>query len=95
MVSYQHGVSPFGTAYHLPPAGGGTITRGRSPANPHTEGVSNGEAAPLFLYDSRETRFFRHLERRYVSVWETDGKRFDDTLSREISHLNVSWAIAE
>ena len=50
---------------------------------------------PFFLYDSRETRFFRHLERRYVSVWETDGKRFDDTLSREISHLNASWAIAE
>ena len=33
-------LSPFGTAYHLPPASGGTITGGRSPVNPHTEGVS-------------------------------------------------------
>ena len=35
-------------------------------------------------------RLFCHLERGCVPVWETDGRRFDDTLSREISCLNAS-----
>ena len=52
-----------------------------NPLNPHTEGVSTG------------ARQHRHLERRYVPVWETDGNRSDDTLSREISHSNAARTI--
>ena len=37
--------------------------------------------------DGRGARQHRHLERRYVPVWETDGDRSDDTLSREISRV--------
>ena len=37
--------------------------------------------------DGRGARQHRHLERRYVPVWETDGNRSDDTLSREISRV--------
>ena len=37
----------------------------------------------------------RHLERSCMSVWETDGKRSYDALSREISHPNASWTIEE
>ena len=43
--------------------------------------------------DGRGARQHRHLERRYVPVWETDGNRSDDTLSREISHSNAARTI--
>ena len=42
---------------------------------------------------SNAARQYRHLERRYVPLWETDGKRFDDTLSREISRRNAARTI--
>ena len=43
--------------------------------------------------DGRGARQHRHLERRYVPVWETDGNRSHDTLSREISHSNAARTI--
>ena len=43
--------------------------------------------------DERGARQHRHLERRYVPVWETDGNRSHDTLSREISHRNAARTI--
>ena len=49
--------------------------------NLHTAGVSNA------------ARQHRHLERSRMLLWETDGKRFDDTLSREISHRNAARTI--
>ena len=51
------------------------------PLNLHTEGVSNG------------ARRHRHLERGCVPLWETDGNRSHDTLSREISHRNAARTI--
>ena len=43
--------------------------------------------------DGRGARQHRHLERRYVPVWETDGNRSHDTLSREIFHSNAARTI--
>ena len=43
--------------------------------------------------DERGARRHRHLERGCVPVWETDGNRSDDTLSREISRPNVARTI--
>ena len=42
---------------------------------------------------SNAARQHRHLERSRMLLWETDGKRFDDTLSREISHRNAARTI--
>ena len=61
------------------PAGDTTILL--NPLNPHTEGVSN------------VARQHRHLERSCMPLRETDGKRFDDTLSREISRCNATRTI--
>ena len=47
------------------------------------------------FFDAVQARLFRHLERGCVPVWETDGGRSDDTLSREISCLNASCTMVE
>gem|GEM_PF-6129925 len=49
--------------------------------NLHTAGVSNA------------ARHHRHLERGCMPLWETDGNRSHDTLSREISHRNAARTI--
>ena len=50
---------------------------------------------PLFRFHDSKGSLHGHLERGCVSVWETDGKRSHDTLSREISLLHASWTIEE
>ena len=52
-----------------------------NPLNPHTAGVSNA------------ARLHRHLERRYVPLWEIDRNRSHDALSREISRRNAARTI--
>ena len=44
----------------------------------------------FYKHDGRVPRHFRHLERSCMSLWETDGKRYYDALSREISRPNAS-----
>ena len=48
---------------------------------------------PFFKHDGGVTWLFRHLERRYVPLWETDRNRSHDALSREISHRNAARTI--
>ena len=55
--------------------------------------TTRGGAAPFFLHDDRGARCHRHLERRYVPLWETDRNRSHDALSREISHRNAARTI--
>ena len=48
---------------------------------------------PLFRLHDSQGLPHGHLERGCVSVWETDGNRSDDTLSREISLRNAARTI--
>ena len=43
-------------------------------------------------FPTRRSRH-RHLERRYVPLWEADRNRSHDALSREISHRNAARTI--
>ena len=45
--------------------------------------------------DERGARQHRHLERGDAPVWVLEGNRFDETLSREISHPNASCTMVE
>ena len=40
--------------------------------------------------DERGARQYRHLERGDAPVWVLEGNRFDETLSREISHQKAN-----
>lgn len=42
------------------------------------------------LLHNRGASRHRHLERSCMPLWETDGKRYYDALSREISRPNAS-----
>ena len=58
----------------------------------HSESFSLWDAT---LLHNRGASRQRHLERSCMPLWETDGKRSHDTLSREISRPNASWTIKE
>ena len=83
--------------YNLRPKGATTTLGAKGPSNLRTlRPIGPVNPKNLFYkHDGRVPRHFRHLERSCMSLWETDGKRSYDALSREISRPNASWTIEE